>query len=79
MRVHGFKLLDQSGVCRMKDTATGHVFPAGSSGPFGNDLTGAWLPYDAMVAHYARTVRDHSGNRLAPRSQWWDIHCTSLG
>jgi len=24
-------------------------------------------------------VRDRAGNRLAPRSHWWDIHCTSRG
>jgi hypothetical protein len=23
-------------------------------------------------------VRDRSGNRLAPRTHWWDIHCTNL-
>jgi FkbM family methyltransferase len=76
---NGFKLLDQSTVSRTTDTATGHVFPAGSSGPFGDELPGHWLAYDAMVAHYAQTVRDHSGERLAPRSHWWDIHCTNLG
>ena len=72
-----FKLLDQSTVSQMKDAATAHVFPAGSSGPFGDDLPGAWLPHDAMVQHYALTVRDRSGNRLAPRTHWWDIHCTN--
>ena len=76
---NAFKLLDQSGVAQMTDAATGHAFPAGSSGPFGDDLPGEWLPYDEMVKHYSQTVRDRAGNRLAPRSHWWDIHCTSRG
>jgi FkbM family methyltransferase len=73
----GFKLLDQSQVPQMSD-GTGR-FPAGSSGPFGHDLPGSWLSHADMVAHYARTVRDRGGNRLAPRSPWWDIHCTKRG
>ena len=75
----GFKLLDQSTVSRYDGSATGHLFPAGSSGPFGNDLPGQWLPYDEMVTLYSTTVRDLAGNRLAPRTHWWDIHCTHLG
>ncbi|MCB2013667.1 MAG: FkbM family methyltransferase [Sphingobium sp.] len=74
----GFKLLDQSTVEGRVDPQTGHVFPAASSGPLGSDIEGDWLSYDAIVDHYATTVRDHEGNRLAPRTQWWDIHCTRL-
>lgn len=74
----GFKLLDQSTVPGRIDPKTGHAFPAGSSGPLGRDIEGDWLSYPAMVDHYATTVRDHDGNRLAPRTQWWDIHCTNL-
>lgn len=73
-----FKLLDQSTVSQMQDMTVGHVFPPGSSGPFGHDLPGQWLPYDEMVQLYSTTVRDLAGNRLAPRTQWWDIHCTNL-
>ena len=40
-----FKLLDQSTVCTMTDPVTGRLFPAGSSGPFGNDVPGQWLSY----------------------------------
>ena len=36
------------------------------------------VPYNDMVEHYATTVRDREGNRLAPRTRWWDIHCTRL-
>jgi FkbM family methyltransferase len=72
----GFKLLDQSQVPQMIDAQSGRPFPAGSSGPFGDDLPGDWLSYADMVEHYATTVRDRAGNRLAPRTHWWDIHCT---
>jgi FkbM family methyltransferase len=75
----GFKLLDQSTVPQMTDAATGPSFPAGSSGPFGKDLPGEWLSHADMIALYSRTVRDCAGNRLAPRSHWWDIHCTNIG
>ncbi len=75
----GFKLLDQSTVLHMTDPATGWAFAAGSSGPFGNDVPGRWLSHDDMIKHYATTVRDFTGNRLSPRSHWWDIHCTHLG
>jgi FkbM family methyltransferase len=75
---NGFKLLDQSAVPQIKDAATGHVFPAGSSGPFGDDLPGHWLTYDAMLKHYSVSVRDRSGKRLTERTHWWDIHCTTI-
>jgi len=75
----GFKLLDQSTVPQMTDPATGNGFASGSSGPFGADLPGEWLTYDEMVKFYSVTVRDLAGNRLAPRTQWWDIHCKHMG
>lgn len=74
----GFKLLDQSTVANLRDLETGYVFQAGSSGPLGDDIEGRWHSYSEIVDVYAQTVRDRSGNRLAPRSQWWDIHCTRL-
>ena len=74
----GFKLLDQSTVPAMTDPATGRAFPVGSSGPFGGDLPGEWLSYADILESYSKTVRDLSGNRIAPRTRWWDIHCTRL-
>jgi len=72
----GFKLVDQSTIGHMINPATSEPFAAGSSGPFGADLPGEWLTHDDMVKFYSATVRDPAGNRLAPRSHWWDIHCT---
>ncbi|MGB7257063.1 MAG: FkbM family methyltransferase [Pseudolabrys sp.] len=72
----GFKLLDQSQVSRLVDG--GRAFPAGASGPFGNEVPGDWLSHAEMMALYSTTVRDAQGNRIAPRTRWWDIHCTSI-
>lgn len=74
----GFKLLDQSTVPALRDDALGYTFPAGASGPFGDDVPGLWLSKDEMITAYSTTVRDRVGNRLAPRSHWWDIHAARL-
>jgi FkbM family methyltransferase len=74
----GFQLLDQSTVPAMIDSATGRAFPVGSSGPFGADLPGEWLSYTEILQSYSNTVRDLAGDRIAPRTRWWDIHCTRL-
>jgi FkbM family methyltransferase len=73
----GFKLLDQSQVPSLRDGD--RAFPTGASGPFGEDVPGAWLSHADMMALYSTTVRDAQGARLAPRTHWWDIHCTSIG
>jgi FkbM family methyltransferase len=67
-----FKLLDQSSVPQLQGG-----FPQGSSGPFGDEVPGKWLSYAQMMAMYS-TVRDSDGNRLAPHTHWWDIHCTNI-
>jgi FkbM family methyltransferase len=74
----GFKLLDQSSVRHMTDPVTGYSFPDGSSGPFGDEIPGAWHSHAEIVNLYSTTVRDLEGKRLAPRTQWWDIHCTHI-
>jgi FkbM family methyltransferase len=75
---NGFKLLDQSTVRHLTDPTTGRPFPDGSSGPFGNEIPGVWRSHPEMVSLYSTTVRDFEGKRLAPRTQWWDIHCTHI-
>lgn len=75
---NGFKLFDQSTVTEMIDPQTGRPFPAGSSGPFGEEAPGQWLSHREAIAVYSSTIRDPAGNRLAPRTQWWDIHCTHI-
>ncbi|PWW00311.1 FkbM family methyltransferase [Hoeflea marina] len=72
----GFKLQDQSTVAELDDGQTGHRFLPGSSGPFGEDVAGPWLDQQAMLQLYTTVVRDRAGNRIAPRSRWFDIHAT---
>jgi len=74
----GFKILDQSTVNSLTDSSIMYTFQEGASGPFGNDIPGQWLDYYDIVNQYSTTVRDLQGNRIAPRTQWWDIHCTVL-
>ncbi|WP_081599303.1 FkbM family methyltransferase [Prochlorothrix hollandica] len=69
-----FKLSDQSKVSQLYDASVQHQFMSGSSGPFGEDLEGSWLNYPSMITHYSTTVRTLDGFRIAPKSQWWDIH-----
>ena len=74
----GFKLLDQSTVCNLTDVSIAHDFKSGSSGPFGDDILGPWLNHNSIVKQYSTIVRDTQGNRLAPRTHWWDIHARCL-
>ena len=50
-----------------------HAFPAGSSGPFGLDLTGEWLGVEETRAMLEKHHRE-----LAARAErgydWWDLH-----
>lgn len=71
---NAFKLLDQSTVSGLRDDSIDHAFKPGSSGPFGDDVPGTWMDYPSMVDHYATTVRTHEGERIAPRTRWFDIH-----
>ena len=73
--IAGFKLLDQSTVHGLRDSLTGHAFARGSSGPFGEQVPGEWLPRLAMEERYSIEVRDRNNNRMASRTRWWDIHC----
>lgn len=69
-----FQLIDQSEIPGTRDAVTRHVFPQGSSGPFGPDLPDEWEAYPEFTETYATTVRTRQGVRLAPRTRWWDIH-----
>lgn len=45
---------------------------------FGTDLAGRWLDQPAFMALYHTMVRAPDGRRLAPQTQWWDIHCARV-
>lgn len=58
-------------------TVTRWRFPYGSSGPFGEQTDGEWLPYEQIAALYAdfrngRTEYGDPGNLI-----WHDVHATS--
>lgn len=73
-----FKLVDQSIISGSIDARVNHIFPLGCSGLLGSDLPGNWLTKQEIIHLYSNTVRDRDGNRLAPRTQWWDIHGTKF-
>ena len=73
----GFKLQDQSEVHLLQDAQVGHSFPKGSSGPYGEQVLGAWLSRHDFERLYEQEVRDRDNNRKAPRTHWWDIHCAA--
>ena len=72
---HGFALVDQSEVPAVRDPdLPDYIFPKGASGPSSDALPGPWLDRAAFEALYETTVRDRAGNRIAPRTRWFDIH-----
>ena len=74
----GFKLLDQSTVPGLLDDSVAHIFKEGASGPLGEDISGEWVDYERILQIYSTTVRDLKGIRLAPMTQWYDIHAACL-
>ena len=48
-----------------------HRFGVGSSGPFGRELPGEWLPPDLAFKFYGERVRPPGH---PPIDGWWDIH-----
>jgi hypothetical protein len=48
-----------------------HKFGVGSSGPFGRELPGEWLPPDVAFKTYGESVRPPG---QPPIDGWWDIH-----
>jgi FkbM family methyltransferase len=48
-----------------------HRFAVGSSGPFGGELPGEWLPPDQAFQFYGEHVRPPG---QPPIDGWWDIH-----
>lgn len=69
-----FTLVDQSEVPDMHDPNLPYAFPKGASGPSSDALPGPWLAREAFERLYEKTVRDRAGNRIAPRTRWFDIH-----
>lgn len=70
----GFKIQDQSMVPQLQDADLGACFHAGSSGPLGEDIPGAWLSYPEVLQQYSTEVRRRDGERIASRDRWFDLH-----
>jgi hypothetical protein len=50
-------------------------FAPGSSGPFGNDTHGPWLPFGDAIQDFMFNIRD-CRDRALFSNNWYDIHAT---
>jgi FkbM family methyltransferase len=69
----GFKIVDQSEVPRQP--YKGWQFEQNSSGPFGDDVPGPWLPFGDAILDYMLNIRDCRDRRVFSKG-WFDIHGT---
>jgi len=76
--VRKFKFINQlairnlfAPVPALEGRAVEHRFGVGSSGPFGGELPGEWLPPDRAFKFYGESVRPPG---QPPIDGWWDIH-----
>lgn len=86
----GFKYIQQKGISRLRVPVparegdyTGHLFPRGASGPFGEETPGDWLDADQVRAEIAR-VWDVDGSAKRPGHiehihGWFDLHARHSG
>jgi FkbM family methyltransferase len=71
-----FAIIDQSNLESQKSEED-FDFGEGSSGSFGPWLKANWMSRDVILKAYYETIRDKNGTRIAPASQWFDLHATS--
>jgi FkbM family methyltransferase len=76
-----FKLIDQTNhplVILPKPPLEGrfcrHYFVAGSSGPFGDETPGDWMPYEVFRKLYLTEYRSEDGVWIGSNNAWFDIH-----
>jgi FkbM family methyltransferase len=71
----GFKIIDQ-GVVQHLDYP-GWRFAHGTSGPFGSETLGQWLPFGDAITDYMLNIRDCRDKELFDSTvHWFDIHAT---
>jgi hypothetical protein len=51
-----------------------HYFVAGSSGPFGEETPGNWIPYEMFRDLYLTKYRSEDGTWVSASKGWFDIH-----
>lgn len=56
--------------------ATGFVLSPGSSGPWGDDISGDWMPFEEAESVYLQARHLHFRRRVSPFSFWYDWHAT---
>ena len=54
----------------------GFRFPSGSSGPWGDDIPGAWLTFADAKSVYLRERRAYFRSKRPLYSFWYDWHAT---
>jgi FkbM family methyltransferase len=72
-----FKLSNQATVTDLNDPLIAHHFPAGSSGPLGEQVPGPWIVGGNIEQVYADQVRTRDNERRSPAGIWWDIHASA--
>jgi FkbM family methyltransferase len=69
----GFKIVNQA----QHLDCDGWRFPEGSTGPFGDDIPGQWLPFGDAIQDYMLNIRDCRDQGLFNECiGWFDIHAT---
>lgn len=56
-----------------------HEFPAGSSGPFGEETVGAWSGAEDMREMLTRHHAERAARRGQPDVDWYDLHARRAG
>ena len=76
-----FKLVDQTGHPSislpnppLEGRFSRHYFVAGSSGPFGEETPGNWIPYKMVRELYLAKYRSEDGTWVSTSKGWFDIH-----
>lgn len=81
MGATAFKLVDQTNhpSIRLPDPPLEgrfcrHYFVGGSSGPFGEETPGNWMPYQDFRKMYVMNCRSEDGTWISASKAWFDIH-----
>jgi FkbM family methyltransferase len=56
--------------------ASGFVLGHGSSGPWGDEISGDWMSFEKAKSVYLRARNLHFRRRVSPFSFWYDWHAT---
>lgn len=74
-----FKIVDQTAHAAQADEAIGYNFPAGSSGPFGEDTPGPWQSAANVMYEYLHWLLGYPERGTLTSRRWYDIHAKRAG